>query len=111
MGPEESGVPDNDWVPADDNPPNSTVHALPPISGKGKVIDCFYACNAEHMLYLIQDPGDHVACSQDSGQQCGGGCDRVLGLDTLPGGGWHRGLQLPLFDFGSNLCTEDILLL
>ena len=37
MGPEESGVPNNDWVPPDDNPPNVTVHALPPISGKGKV--------------------------------------------------------------------------
>ncbi len=38
MGPEESGVSDNSWVPSDDNPPDSVVLQLPPISGKGKVI-------------------------------------------------------------------------
>ncbi len=37
MGPEESGVSNNDWVPADDNPPDSVVLELPPISGKGMV--------------------------------------------------------------------------
>ena len=37
MGSEESGVPDNDWVPADVNPPKVTSPYLPPISGRGKV--------------------------------------------------------------------------
>lgn len=37
QGPEESGVPDNSWVPADDNPPDSVSNELPPISGAGKV--------------------------------------------------------------------------
>jgi len=37
MGPEESGIPDNSWVPADDNPTDPTVLELPPISGRGKV--------------------------------------------------------------------------
>ena len=37
MGPEESGVQNNDWTPTDDNPPNSIVFELPPISGQGKV--------------------------------------------------------------------------
>lgn len=37
MGPVESGIPDNSWVPADDNPTDPTVLELPPISGRGKV--------------------------------------------------------------------------
>lgn len=37
MGPEESGIQDNSWVPADDNPSNPTLMELPPISGAGKV--------------------------------------------------------------------------
>lgn len=37
MGPEESGIQDNSWVPADDNPSNPTLTELPPISGAGKV--------------------------------------------------------------------------
>ena len=42
MGPEESGIPDNSWVPADDNP-NVTSPYLPPISGKGKVRPLYYS--------------------------------------------------------------------
>ena len=42
MGPEESGVPDNSWVPADDNP-DVTSPYLPPISGKGKVRLQYYS--------------------------------------------------------------------
>lgn len=38
MGPEETGIPDNSWEPADDDPPNSVVLEMPPISGKGKVM-------------------------------------------------------------------------
>ena len=37
MGPEESGIPDNSWLPPDDDPPNVTTPYLPPISGRGKV--------------------------------------------------------------------------
>lgn len=37
MGPEESGVSDDYWVPTDDDPPNSTFKSLPPISGRGEV--------------------------------------------------------------------------
>ena len=37
QGPEETGIQDNGWLPADDNPPNATVYQLPPISGAGKV--------------------------------------------------------------------------
>ena len=37
MGPEESGIQDNSWVPADDNPSDPTLMELPPISGAGKV--------------------------------------------------------------------------
>ena len=47
MGPEESGIPDNSWLPPDDNPPNVTTPYLPPISGRGKVAMCilYYTCN------------------------------------------------------------------
>ena len=38
QGPEESGVPQNGWVPDDDNPPNPSSYELPPISGIGKVL-------------------------------------------------------------------------
>ena len=38
QGPEESGVPQNGWVPLDDNPPNPSSFELPPISGAGKVL-------------------------------------------------------------------------
>ena len=37
MGPAESGVNSNDWVPTDDSPPNTVTYEMPPISGAGKV--------------------------------------------------------------------------
>ena len=37
MGPSESGINSNDWVPSDDSPPNILVEQMPPISGAGKV--------------------------------------------------------------------------
>ena len=42
QGPEESGVPSNSWVPADDKPADPITYELPPISGAGKVINCSY---------------------------------------------------------------------
>ena len=70
---------------------------------------CCVRLGVEGVDDMTPDPGDHVACSKDSGQQCGGGCDRVLGLDILPGGGRHRGLQLSLPLCGPGLHPSDIL--
>ena len=44
MGPEETGIADNSWVPADDKPPNSTILEMPPISGEGKVANTIWHC-------------------------------------------------------------------
>ncbi len=53
MGPDESGVSDNSWVPSDDNPPDSVVLELPPISGKGKVNDLHLCMGVESTHGLI----------------------------------------------------------
>ena len=37
MGPSESGINSDDWVPSDDSPPNITIEKMPPTSGAGKV--------------------------------------------------------------------------
>ena len=37
MGPSESGIQSNSWVPTDDAPPNIIVEEMPPISGANKV--------------------------------------------------------------------------
>ena len=37
MGPSESGIQSNSWVPTDDAPPNTVVEEMPPISGANKV--------------------------------------------------------------------------
>ena len=68
MGPEESGVPDNDWVPSDDNPPNSTLHALPPISGRGKVDQLCLHLALQISCVCLQIPETmwRAAKSQDS---------------------------------------------
>lgn len=37
MGPSESGIQSNSWVPTDDAPPNIIVEEMPPISGANKI--------------------------------------------------------------------------
>jgi len=43
MGPEETGVFSNDWVPADDNVTDPTVELMPPVSGAGKIPETMWA--------------------------------------------------------------------
>ena len=66
MGPEESGVPDNSWVPADDNP-DVTSPYLPPISGKGKVRPQYYSSaeitfKAAAQLYIDSSVKCSIRC-------------------------------------------------
>lgn len=73
MGPEESGIQDNSWVPADDNPSNPTLMELPPISGAGKVkLACLHISALSHCklsLHHTQIPETmwRVAKEQSSG--------------------------------------------
>jgi len=57
MGPEESGVFSNDWVPANDSVVDPTVEAMPPISGFGKIPEPIWA------VVKNQDPTKTTAVS------------------------------------------------
>lgn len=53
LGPVESGIDDNDWTPPADNPPNTTVLELPPISGAGKIPETMWRAAKQQDSHVV----------------------------------------------------------
>jgi len=58
MGPEESGIPNNDWQPSWADPPDAVVEEMPPISGRKKIPETMWRAAK------LQNPSLKIAVSE-----------------------------------------------